>query len=526
MEPDANSAKNVAAEATTIFVPQEQAKVATPGPQTTGQGDVATTTEISDALEGNARYELVDVIGTGGFGLVARCRDKQLGRDVAVKIPSREFDSAERMRFAREASIAASLSGPHIVRVYDVLGTETGFKGFVMELVEGFSFQQFLKNRARWAATPAELRKWMIESVLGLQEAHGREIIHRDIKPANLLVQESPPVTDGADIRRTLKIADFGLAKSVTHADGEDRITRSGLLVGTPRYMPPEQTRGQADKRSDLYSLGLSWYEILTGVLPFPGDGTVRNDPAPLTYGGTLVSYRLSALLRRLMDPDPDKRYQNTGELLRDLEAIPAEEFDLRGQAEKLTLRRLKIRRLKLGLLGACAALMLAFTIWYIVYSFTGNPEPVPSADPVKLFIDRARNLHGKELVDEYIRHLQDHNGEFDGGKVRFSGNGEITFLALEHPALKELAGIEIFSELKELSLMGSGVAEISRLTELQKLEVLDLRLSKVSETNLAAVKNFPRIKELRLSIDPGTEIRAWAKTRKLILDVRTNEPP
>ena len=221
-----------------------------------------------------ARYRVSRHIANGGMASVWEARDELLGRDVAVKLLGLHLteDATARMRFEREARAAAGLSGhPNVVTIYDV-GEFEGRSFIGMELMRG----SVAEVMAAGGAIPVDKAlRWLREAGSALDAAHETGIIHRDVKPANMLLDE----------RGRLYLADFGIAKAL---EGSEGLTRTGVGVGTPEYMAPEQAQGRADPRSDLYALGVVLYQMLTGRVPYSGNSTVevlmRNmqEPPPL----------------------------------------------------------------------------------------------------------------------------------------------------------------------------------------------------------------------------------------------------
>ena len=206
----------------------------------------------------DGRYAVVDRIASGGMGEVFRARDTVLARDVAIKVLHRSLagDQAFVDRFRTEARAAAGLSHANIVAVFD-WGSVDGIYYMVMEYVRGQSLRALLNREGR--LEPAQAAEVVRQTLLALGHAHDQGIVHRDIKPENILV-----TTGGV-----VKVADFGLARA--YADGHQ--TQAGTVTGTVQYLAPEQIRGEpADPRSDLYSLGIVTYELLTGKLPFTGE--------------------------------------------------------------------------------------------------------------------------------------------------------------------------------------------------------------------------------------------------------------
>ncbi|HSJ73036.1 MAG TPA: protein kinase, partial [Miltoncostaeaceae bacterium] len=269
--------------------------------------DVRTEAAVADALAGDAarptpfpgggRYELLAEIGRGGMGVVYQARDKRLDRIVALKRLPENLQAHPRavQLLLREARSAARLNHPHIVTVYDVDHEDGGYF-LTMEFLEGHPLSTLLHRRGRFA--PAEATWLARQAAAGLAYAHERRIVHRDVKTANLFLTRD----------RVLKIMDFGLAKVIEAV--RRRATRIG---GTPDYMAPEQTLGlEVDGRADLYALGVTLYELLTGTVPFEDGDTMRHhretpppDPrerAPETPAD------LAALVLQLLAKKPDER--------------------------------------------------------------------------------------------------------------------------------------------------------------------------------------------------------------------------
>jgi len=262
------------------------------------------------------RYELLDRLGKGGMGIVYRARDTKLDRPVAVKMLLRDLegDDETRERFIREARAAGELNHPNIIKIYD-FGEDGGHAFIIMELLEGANLNEFLKERPDLALD----RKLQIMTGVceGLAFSHSRSIIHRDLKPANLFITKD----------RQVKVLDFGLARIAS-----SKLTHTGLVFGTPDYMSPEQVRGKVvDARSDIFSLGAVFYQVLTGRKPFAAKAlpevmrkVLTEKPAPLTHAEAPPS--LARVVTRALQKDPLKRYQKVEELLADLRSVDPDE--------------------------------------------------------------------------------------------------------------------------------------------------------------------------------------------------------
>ncbi len=263
------------------------------------------------------RYTLGELLGSGGMGRVYRAKDELLGREVALKVlderhaGNREF----RVRFRREAQCAASLSHPNVVRVYDSGGDEVPY--IAMEIVAGGT----LKDKIREVGTlePEIAAGVALEIAGALGAAHGAGLIHRDVKPENVLLEG-----DGR-----AKVADFGVARAVEATV----LTKTSMILGTVPYLSPEQALGEpVGPASDLYSLGVVLFEMLTGRPPFEGDEDAGplaiamkhlNEPAPAPRGlNPGVPQPLDAITLKLLSKDPAGRHASAGELARDLEAF------------------------------------------------------------------------------------------------------------------------------------------------------------------------------------------------------------
>lgn len=261
------------------------------------------------------RYEIVGKLGEGAMGVVHRARDTALGRVVALKMLSAELGEDDEIvqRFRREAEAIGALSHPHIVTVYDV-GESEGHAFMAMELLEGEDLRTLI-DRAGEIPLPDRVRI-LAQIAEGLGYAHTKGVVHRDVKPANIMVTTSGQV----------KILDFGLARVATR----ETITRRGVILGTPDYMSPEQAMGKGvDPRSDVFSAGAVFYELLTGQKPFSGRTLhsvlfqiISEDPDPILTLNPEVPARLALVAHRMLEKDPERRFPSMDEVAADLWAI------------------------------------------------------------------------------------------------------------------------------------------------------------------------------------------------------------
>jgi hypothetical protein len=266
-------------------------------------------------MERIGKYINLELIARGGMGSVFRAHDPLLDRTVALKAISSDLEVSEELkaRFLREAQACARLSHPNIVTIHD-LGEDSGHLYIVMELLEGQELKQIIADQAPMSL-PEKL-SLMVQVCDGLAYAHEKGIIHRDIKPGNIFVTRAG----------VPKIVDFGIARI---AAAEHGLTRTGLIMGTLRYMAPEQARGKADHRADIYSVGAVFYELLTYRPAFPGEDTMQileqiraEDPPALSELDATIPEDLSDIVARALRKDPAQRFQGLGEMRDALEVV------------------------------------------------------------------------------------------------------------------------------------------------------------------------------------------------------------
>ena len=326
------------------------------------------------------RYEILEVIGEGGMAIVYRALDHRLNRDVAVKIMRDEMAADEefRRRFCTESHAVAMLSHPNIVAVYDVSHNDN-VEYIVMELVDGITLKQYIERKG--VVAWKEVVHFTKQISKALAHAHERGIIHRDIKPQNIML-----LRDG-----TIKVGDFGIA-----ALENEVYENNGEAIGSIHYIAPEQARGECpDARSDIYSLGVMMYEMLTGVLPFTGNTLgeiavqhMNAKPVPPHEKNPEIPLELERITLKAMSAELSERYQSANELLSDLEAFIHTPVTIDGESSdyenpdvkpvrsstELSRERYRLRRRRSDVVsfmsGTFGLLVLAVALFAFLWNF------------------------------------------------------------------------------------------------------------------------------------------------------------
>jgi len=259
------------------------------------------------------RYEILRLLGQGGMGAVYLAHDRELDRKVALKVIRADMAANPEIlkRFKQELILARQITHRNVIRIFDLAQAEN-IKFITMELVEGEDLQAVLRRKKK--LDPAEAANIMAQVCRALEAAHGEGVIHRDLKPQNIMLDKTGRVY----------VMDFGIARSIT-ASG---MTQTGALIGTPDYMSPEQAKGlPLDARSDLFTVGIIFYEILSGTTPFKADTTMgklwkrtSEPPRPLIELDKTIPAELSDIVKKSLEIDPDKRFASASELLHTIE--------------------------------------------------------------------------------------------------------------------------------------------------------------------------------------------------------------
>lgn len=348
------------------------------------------------------RYEIIELIGSGGMANVYKALCHRLNRYDAVKIMRDETaaNTELRRRFRAESQAVAMLSHPNIVSVYDVSHNDD-VEYIVMELIDGITLKQYLQKKS--VLDPAEVLDFTIQTAKALEHAHSKGIIHRDIKPQNIML-----LKDGM-----IKVADFGIA-SLENTVEEN----NGETVGSVHYIAPEQARGEApDARSDIYSLGIVMYEMLTGRLPYVGNSDVEvavkhmnTDPVTPRDIVPSIPEELERICLKAMNSNIDERYQTASEMLADLEQYKAQSLDahvledseavLIDSEEPPRRRAQRSRRSKKIALSSGILAVLLFVIIGFVF-LNGYFLKDLFSDPVKVKVDNFVGRYYEDVIND-----------------------------------------------------------------------------------------------------------------------------
>jgi len=269
---------------------------------------------LSPGQDFGQRYTIIGEIGRGGMGYVYKALDKELNQVVALKIIRPDLSSEPTIveRFKRELILAREISHENVIRIHDI-GEESGIKYLSMSYIEGINLKKHIVEAGKFDADRAA--KIINQIAKALLAAHKKGVIHRDLKPSNVMI----------DAKGTIYVMDFGLAKSVEVSD----LTRDGVILGTPEYMSPEQIQGKsADQRSDIYSLGIIFYEMMTGTLPFRADSLmgiahqhIYEKPSSPSKKNPLIPGQMEQIILKCMEKNPNDRYQDSAQLIDELKA-------------------------------------------------------------------------------------------------------------------------------------------------------------------------------------------------------------
>lgn len=475
-------------------------------------------------LLGN-RYEIISQLGGGGMALVYKARDTLLNRQVTVKILRPEYTSDEEFvsRFRKEAQAVAKLSHPNIVNVHDV-GQEGETHYIVMEYIEGWNLKQVIKDMGKLPVGQAiDIARQICD---GLQDAHNNGIVHRDIKPHNILVTDNGKV----------KVTDFGIAQMMSSIT----VTNSGTIVGSVHYFSPEQAKGGATgAKSDIYSVGVVLYEMVTGKVPFEGETPIavalkhiQDEPVPPNQVNPLISPELERIIMRAMQKDLTMRYKSAGDMSRDLRKLmvaehgeeklmDSDEFATRvmhgpviitkeksedGDSDYKKKKRKVRPMIKWFVLAVILGLLTG--VWYTVGNFFNVPEViVPSVK--NMHLDEAKEmLQAKNLGWEI--QLANHPdieksyviSQEPGANRKVRENTKVTLTVSQGPELATVPDV-VKKELEaaEIDLSNAGF-EVASSEDFSEEVPAGAVISQSPEGNAEAVKDST----VKLVVSKGKE--------------------
>ncbi|HDT14195.1 MAG TPA: tetratricopeptide repeat protein [Candidatus Aminicenantes bacterium] len=352
------------------------------------------------------RYQIIEELGRGGMGRVYKANDTEIKEKVALKLIKPEIATDERTieRFQNELRFARKIRHRNVCQMYD-LNRDKGTSYITMEYVEGENLKDMIRMSGQLGVgTAVSVAKQVCE---GLEEAHKLGVIHRDLKPGNIMIDR-----DGR-----VRIMDFGIARSLR----DKGITGAGVMIGTPEYMSPEQVEGkETDQRSDIYSLGIILYEMVTGKVPFEGDTALAvgmkhkgETPRPPRQLNAQVPDELDRAILRCLEKDKEKRYQSAGELLADLanieKGLPTTARVVR-ERKPLTSREitvtLGVRKLIVPAVVLVAVVLVGLLVWH-PWSKNGA-VPLPPSDKPSLAVMYFENNTGDESLDHWRKGISD----------------------------------------------------------------------------------------------------------------------
>jgi len=357
-------------------------KTSAPPPKA-GAGELASGTVLG------GRYEVLQLLGRGGMGAVYKAHDKELDRTVALKLIRPDLARNPEMvrRFKQELLLARQITHKNVIRIFD-LGQSEGIKFITMDFVEGHDLRALLKERGKFP--PNEAGRIMLQICRALEAAHSEHVIHRDLKPQNIMVDQKGRVF----------VMDFGIARSVRLPG----MTQTGALIGTPEYMSPEQARGEnLDQRSDIFSLGVIFYEILTGKTPYPSDVPLATlwkrmqEPVtpPLQLEPTLP-VALNDVVVRALEIEPENRFASAREMAHQLEIWV-------GPSAESSAIFLPAPRTTHYWKWASAALGVLLVIAVLAFRLKGPVKPPPVHAPVSVLVADFANTTGDSIFDETL---------------------------------------------------------------------------------------------------------------------------
>ncbi len=486
------------------------------------------------------RYRILSVLGAGAVGTVYKAHDSTLDKTVAIKKLNRAASDEEAIRFHREAKLAGTLKHPNVLSVLDFGLTEDDEPYLVLNYVQGVNLAERISELG---AIPAnQSLRLFIELAKGLIHAHSKSVIHRDIKPDNVMLLRSD---DGVE---TATLVDFGLAKSICE---HQELTKSGVGVGTPMYMSPEQIRGQqVDERTDIYSLGCLMYEVLTGVKPFQTDNLLEliemklhQLPEAVTELAPYeVPAKLSDIVDKCMEIDRENRFLSASEMLRALESVQLPDGanspnslpeTSHGDDAKRILSFLKHLNWRIGLIAVVGVLSLSLPLLMILLLAPGT-EDAKSAPQVNRLDKFTKGKTINSFVgakvddDDLIALIRAHPGAIDELRLRQPKITSRSLAFFEKEKLRDLSFREsrqpidaeilrALSKIKSLRILRFSANDSLSFDSLYLLnsggivefEFDDQELAPDALSEIARVKNIQRMELERLIGLKGRKMKA-----------------
>ncbi len=341
------------------------------------------------------RYQIVKLLGEGGMGAVYRAQDKELEREVAIKVirPELARNAQVLQRFKQELILARQVTHRNIIRIFD-LGQAEGMRFITMEFIQGEDLSHILAHRTKLPAP--EAASIIAQVARGLEAAHAEGVVHRDLKPQNIMIDEQGKAS----------VMDFGIARSMDASS----MTRTGALLGTPTYMSPEQAQGvKVDARSDLYTLGIIFYELLAGVPPFEADNPmatlvrrIQEKATPLIEVEPTVPKVLNEVVMKMLATKPDDRYQSATELIAALDSYEAQRT---GRTISVHGRAVPPPPAGIPIKYVIAAMIFLFALGGYLFSrkFTGVSGQPVARKTVKVLVSDFQNTTGESIFDGTI---------------------------------------------------------------------------------------------------------------------------
>ncbi len=349
----------------------------------------AATGELMPGMVLGGRYEVLQLLGRGGMGAVYKAHDKELDRIVALKLIRPDLARNPEMvrRFKQELILARQITHKNVIRIFD-LGQSEGIKFITMDFVEGHDLRALLKEKVKFP--PREAARIMLQICRALEAAHGEHVIHRDLKPQNIML----------DGKGRVYVMDFGIARSV-HVPG---MTQTGALIGTPEYMSPEQARGEnLDQRSDIFSLGVILYEILTGKKPYPSDVPIATlwkrmqEPViPPVKLEPSLPLALNGIVVKALQIEPESRFASAREMAHQLEIWL-------GPSAESSAIFLPAPRTTHYWKWASGALGVLLIVAVVAFRLKGPAKPPPIHPPVSVLVADFANTTGDNVFDETL---------------------------------------------------------------------------------------------------------------------------